>query len=144
MFDFPWVRMINPQPEGMADGMLVLAHEPGELHVNHNGDVSAGVLFSLAEMAGVGVVVTTLGDRALSSYIVMKRGVIDFHACARGRVRAVAQLSADQLDRVRSVRDGVADIEEVVHVEIRDSMGRMVSSCDVTAVIRPRRPRAAS
>ena len=138
-FDFPWVRMINPQVDEIAVGRLVLAHEPGELHLNHNGDINAAVLFSLAEMAGMGVVVTTLGVQAAGAYVVIKRGAINFTARARGRIRAAARLEATQLERVRSAGSEVAGIEEMVAVEIRDASDRVVACCEVTTVIRPRR-----
>jgi acyl-coenzyme A thioesterase PaaI-like protein len=138
-FDFPWVRMINPQPDEVSDGKLVLGHEPETLHLNHNGDVNAGVLFSLAEMAGMGVVVTALGDAAAAAYVVIKRGAIDFEAPARGRLRAVATLSPLQCARVSaSSRDGSA-IEEIVSVLIENSSGRVVARSEITAVIRRRR-----
>ena len=138
-FDFPWVRLINPQPEEVAEGRLVLAHEPEALHLNHNGDINAAVLFSLAEMAGMGVVVTTLGEQASQAYVVIKRGVIDFRGRARGRIRAAAHLSAEQLERVRAAAGKGVGIEEVVGVEIRDATDRVVATSTVTAVIRPRR-----
>ncbi len=121
-FDFPWVRMINPQPDEVSPGKLILACDPTEIHLNHNQDINAGALFSLAEMAGMGVVVTSLGDRANDTYVVIKRGVIDFKSRARGRVRACASLADSQLERVHSCGIDAEGIEEIVAVEILDAI----------------------
>lgn len=130
--------MIDPQPDEVAEGKLVLGHQPSALHLNHNGDVNAAVLFSLAEMAGVGVVVTTLGPDAAHAYVVIKSGAVDFTAPARGRIQAVATLNAAQCARVRAF--GLeGSIEEVVAVLIRDVSGRGIANCEGTAVIRRRR-----
>ncbi len=136
-FDFPWVRMINPHPDEISPGKLVLGCEPRDIHLNHNQDINAGVLFSLAEMAGMGVVVTSLGEQASNAYVVIKRGVIDFKARARGRVRATALLTEAQLSRVQSTASGGEGIEEVVLVEILDENDRAVAQCEMTAIIRP-------
>ncbi len=131
--------MINPQPEEMSRGTLTLACEPTEIHLNHNQDVNAGVLFSLAEMAGMGVVVTSLDADANDSYVVIKRCEIDFIAPAKGRVRATAHLSEAQLERIESARVNRTGIEEAVSVEILNSHDRVVSKCEMTAVIRPKK-----
>jgi acyl-coenzyme A thioesterase PaaI-like protein len=136
-FDFPWVRMINPHPDEISPGKLVLGCEPRDLHLNHNQDINAGVLFSLAEMAGMGVVVTSLGEQANKAYVVVRRGVIDFKTRARGRIRATALLTESQLSRVQSAASKGTGIEEVVLVEILDESDRVVAQCEMTAVIRP-------
>ena len=136
-FDFPWVRMIKPHPDEISPGKLVLGCDPRDIHLNHNQDINAGVLFSLAEMAGMGVVVTSLGEQANKAYVVVRRGVIDFKARARGRIRATALLTESQPRRVQSAASKGTGIEEVVLVEILDESDRVVAQCEMTAVIRP-------
>lgn len=136
-FDFPWVRMINPIPDEISPGKLVLACDPRDIHLNHNKDINAGVLFSLAEMAGMGVVVTSLGEDAKNIHVVIKRGVIDFKARARGRIRATALLTEAQLNRVQSAARQGEGVDEVVLVEILDESDRVVAQCEMMAIVRP-------
>lgn len=137
--DVLWTKMINPQLIDLKDGELTLKQSPGEAHLNHNGDMNAGVLFSMSEMAGMGVVVLLLGDLAKDSFVVVKNVNIDFIARAQGDITFIGLLTKEQQERTLENAKSGNKVEELVVVEAKDSEGKLVSKSVVTAVISPKR-----
>jgi acyl-coenzyme A thioesterase PaaI-like protein len=127
--DLPWTKMIKPE----------LVDLPEEFHLNHNGDMHVGVIFSMSAMAGMGVLVMLLGELANSSYVVVKNVNIDFVAPAQGEITFIGRISEKQQKRTLQNAIEGKKIEETVHVEARDRDGNEVSKSTVTAVFGPKR-----
>jgi acyl-coenzyme A thioesterase PaaI-like protein len=83
-FEMPWVTMLAPEFVSMSEGSLTLALSPTEMHMNHNNDINAGPLFSLTEMAGMGVVVGVLGQRIKDAFVVCKKCFYRFCGACSG------------------------------------------------------------
>jgi acyl-coenzyme A thioesterase PaaI-like protein len=137
--DLPWTKMIKPELVDLTDDSITLKQTPEEFHLNHNGDMHVGVIFSMSAMAGMGVLVMPLGEIANSLYIVIKNVNIYFIAPAQGEIVFIGRISEEQQKRtLKNAREG-KKIEETVHVEARDKDGNVVSKSTVTAVFGPKR-----
>lgn len=137
--DLPWTKMIAPELLEIGEGTLALKQTPEELHLNHNGDMHAGVLFSMSEMAGMGVVVLFLGELAADSLIVVKNVNIDFIARAQGAIIFTGIMPKAQQARTLEKAKAGEKVEELILVEAKDAEGTLVSKSTVTAVISPKR-----
>lgn len=136
--DVPWTKMINPELVDLAAGSISLKQSPEEIHLNHNGDMNAGVIFSMSEMAGMGVVVMLLGDMAKSAFVVVKNVNIDFLARAQGPIVFTGTISNEQQQRILDIAKAGEKVEEIVEVVATDSDDNPVSRSKVTAVIAPK------
>jgi hypothetical protein len=67
-FDFEWVRFLGAQMIEAADGRCVMRLRPKSVHLNHNGNVNAPILYGLAEFAGAGAVTTGMTDLLTTAY----------------------------------------------------------------------------
>lgn len=135
--DLPWTKMINPQLTDAKNGYLVLTQTPEDIHLNHNSDMHAGVIFSVLEMAGMGVLVMLLGDLANDALVVVKRMEIDFIARAQGSIRFEASIDEADRDRIlQNARQG-KKLEELITVQAFNASSECVAKADVTAVIAP-------
>ncbi len=137
--DVPWTKMINPELVDLKDGYISLKQSPEEIHFNHNGDMNAGVLFSMSEMAGMGVVVMLLGELANSALVVVKNVNIDFIARAQGEIVFTCTMPEGQQKRTLENAKAGSKVEEIVEVEAKDKNGNVVSRSRVTAVISPKK-----
>ncbi len=133
--DVPWTKMINPELVDLKEGYISLKQTPEEIHLNHNGDMNAGVLFSMSEMAGMGVVVMLLGELAKSALVVVKNVNIDFTARAQGEIIFTSAMPEEQQKRTLENAKAGNKVEEIVEVEAKDKNGNVVSRSRVTAVI---------
>ena len=136
--DLPWTKMINPQLVDLKAGLIALKQRPGELHLNHNGDMHAGVIFSMAEMTGMGVVVMQLGSKAEEAFVAVKSVSIEFLKRAQGDITFKSTLTDEQQVNMLKTLEAQESIEEVVHVEALDAESRKVASAQVVAVIKPK------
>lgn len=136
--DMPWTKMIKPELADLGQGSLTLKQTPEELHLNHNGDMHAGVIFSMSEMAGMGVVVMLLGELADSAFVVVKNVNIDFKARAQGVISFTGTMTVEQQARTLNKAKAGEKVEEQVEVVAADSEGNIVSTSIVTAVISPK------
>lgn len=135
--DLPWTKMINPQLTDANSGFLVLSQTPEAMHLNHNGDMHAGVLFSMLEMTGMGVVVMLLDDFANQALVVVKNMNIDFIARAQGTIRFEARLDPEQRERILGDAQQGIKVEQKVTVQAFDSEGKCVAKAGLVAVIAP-------
>lgn len=135
--DMLWTKMIKPELVDITPGSISLKQCPEELHLNHNGDMHAGVIFSMTEMAGMGVVVLLLGELANSSFVVVKNVNIDFIARAQGPITFSASIADDNQKSIIDRAKAEEKIEECVLVEAKDENGRLVSKSTLTAIISP-------
>lgn len=109
-------------------GLEVLSLEAGQSVVrledrpeqrNHVGGPHAGALFTVAEAASGGAVLSALGERLGAVTPLAKGGEIKYRKLARGPVVAKAKLAEPASDALeRLARDGKADLD--VHVAIHD------------------------
>ena len=140
-FQMPWVEMIKPEIVDLGDGKIVLAQTPQDLHKNHNGDVHAAVLFSVLEMAGMGVLTLFLGDDAAKAFVVLKDLHIFYDARAQGRITFSAELDDRQKHNVRSAFAAGEAIEEELIAYAHDADGKQVAHATMTGVVRPKQSR---
>ena len=140
-FEFPWVKMMNVTPTVMEPGRLGFTHSLEEIHLSHNKDVNASVLYCLGEMSGSGVLVLELGAAARDAFVVIKKGSIEYLARASGELTTEASLTQEQRDRVGQAVQDKSSIEETVPVSIRNAEGAEVARCEITSLLRPRRPK---
>jgi len=137
--DVAWTKMINPELVDIQSGRLQLKQTPEEVHLNHNGDMNAGVIFSMSEMAGMGVVVMLLGELAREAFVVVKNINIDFLARAQGAITFTGKLDEAQQRRILALAKSGDTVEEVVEVVASDALGTAVSQSRVTTYISPKR-----
>ena len=91
-----------------------IAHVPNEAEVrNHLGQVHAGAMMTLAESVAVTMMAMNLPDDRLP---LVKSVSAQFVRRSKGRIRAIARLSEDQLRRIKTESKGEVSIE----VDIRD------------------------
>lgn len=135
-FELPWVKHLSPEIVTVEAGALTLAITPNEQHLNHNGDLTAGNLFAMSEMAGMGAIVMLLGEQASEKLVVCKNGNIDFIAPAKGRISFSAVLSASQQQSIQQALAAGEKIEEQVLVEAKQDDGSVVAKTLVTSFIK--------
>lgn len=138
-FEFPWIKMMNVEPTLIERGKLGFTHTPQEIHLNHNNDINASVLYCLGEMSGSGVLVVALGEAAKDAFVVIKSGTIDYHARASGVLTTEASLTDEQIARVEKAVKEKASIEETVEVIIKNSEDTIVAKCNITSVLKPKK-----
>lgn len=138
-FEMPWVKMLAPEFVSMTEGNLTIALSPTNMHMNHNNDINAGPLFSLTEMAGMGVVVSLLGQRIKDSFAVCKSVSIDFVARAQGRISFNATITPEQVSSIFQALDSGTGINEVVAVVGTNEQGKVCTKAQVVCVIKPAR-----
>ncbi len=137
----PWIGLIKPQVEEMGDGLLVLSQTPEDLHKNHNGDMHAAVVFSMLEMAGMGVITLLLGDAIKTSFVVLKDLHVHYDARAQGKIQFRASLTEEQQARLKAAADAGEAIEEKVEAIALDEAGVQVAHATVNGVIKPKKAR---
>lgn len=138
-FDMPWVTMLAPEFISMSEGSLTLALSPTEMHMNHNNDINAGPLFSLTEMAGMGVIVGLLGQRIKDAFVVCKNVSIDFVARAQGKINFNATINQDQIRTILEAVNSGNGVNEVVEVIGTNGEGKVCTRAQVVCVIKPAR-----
>ncbi|CAA0116280.1 Uncharacterised protein [BD1-7 clade bacterium] len=139
MFNMPWIDLIKPHVEEMGDGVLLLSQTPEDLHKNHNGDMHAAVVFSMLEMAGMGVITLYLGDDAKNAFVVLKDLHVHYDARAQGKITFKSELSDEQKTRLKAAAQVGESIEELVTATAFDEQGVQVAHATVNGVIKPKR-----
>ena len=138
-FEFPWVKMMNVEPTLIESNKLGFTHTPEPIHLNHNNDINASVLYCLGEMSGSGVLVVALGESAREAFVVIKSGSIEYFARASGQLTTEASLSDEQLERVTQAVKDKTSIEETVEVIIKNAEDTIVAKCMITSVLKPKK-----
>lgn len=126
------IRVVEARP-GFAAADL-----PPEPNVNHFGVTYAGSLFSVAEMLG-GLLALTTFDFAgeLAGFVpLVKESTIRFRRPALGVVRASAALSAPEVERVRADALATGKGEFVLEATLTDAQGEVVASTVGTYQVR--------
>ncbi|NRB40645.1 MAG: YiiD C-terminal domain-containing protein [Pseudomonadales bacterium] len=135
-FEMPWVDLIKPNMEEIKPAQLVLSQTPEDLHKNHNGDMHAAVIFSMLEMAGMGVITLFLGDAIKDSLVVLKDMHIHYDARAQGKIFFKASLDEGLQEKLKRAIDKGDNIEEQVYAVAYDENNRQVAHASMSAVIK--------
>lgn len=133
--DVLWTKMIKPELVHFDQGKLVLGQTPEDIHKNHLNDMHAGVIFTMVEMAGMGVVVITLGDAANTAFVVVKNVSIDFLARVEGTAHFSAELTTSQQKNIAALKPQ-EKFEDVINVQGFDANNKLICQAEVTAFIR--------
>jgi hypothetical protein len=99
----------------------------------------AAVLFSVLEMAGMGVITMFLGDAIKDSFVVLKDLHIFYDARAQGKIFFKGELTAEQQKRLKDAADNGQPIEEVITATAYDEAGSQVAHATMTGVIKTKR-----
>jgi thioesterase domain-containing protein len=126
------IRVVEVRP-GFAAADL-----PPEPNVNHFGVTYAGSLFSVAEMLGGLLALTTFDfEGELAGFVpLVKESTIRFRRPALGVVRASASLPDDEITRVRREAMATGKGEFVLEATLTDEQGEVVASTVGTYQVR--------
>jgi len=115
-----------------------VAELPPEPNVNHFGVTYAGSLFSVAEMLGGVLSLATfdLEGELAGCVPLVKESTIRFRRPALGVVRATAELSEDEVARVRTDALATGKGEFVLEATLTDAQGEVVATTVGTYQIR--------
>lgn len=112
----------------------VRAELPLEGNTNHVGTIYAGVIFTLAEVLGGAMHVATFD--VSTHYPIVRSLTIDFVAPGTTPLTAVAQLSDDEIEAVRSAA-ATGKAPFVLAAEVTDTSGTVVARTTGDYQIRP-------
>ncbi len=121
----------------VAPGRAV-AELPPEPNVNHFGVMYAGSLYSVAEMLGGVLALATFDlEGELAGFVpLVKESTIRFRRPALGVVRASAELTADEVSRVRRDALESGKGEFVLEATLTDAQGEVVATAVGTYQLR--------
>jgi acyl-coenzyme A thioesterase PaaI-like protein len=138
-FDFEWVRFLGAEMVEAAEGRCVMRLQPKGVHLNHNGNVNAPILYGLAEVAGAGAVTTGMMDLLATAYVVVKRATIEYLAPAHDTVTAAGTVEASAFTAARADVAAGIPVDVAADVEITDATGRITTRVNLTMSVRPKR-----
>ena len=105
-----------------------VAEIPVEPNINHFGSMYAGSLFTVAEMLG-GVIGLTSFD--LPGYIPVVKGLdIKFRRVAKTAVRATASLGEEDIARIEEEARANGKSEFILVAEVTDEAGEVVATSE--------------
>lgn len=108
-----------------CDGGRVSARMPAAPNVNHFGAAYAGSLFSVGEVLGGLVGWSAL---AMEGFVpIAKRLEVDFRRPATTAVTATAELSDEEITRVRAEAEANGKSDFELHAELTDAEGTVVA-----------------
>jgi len=115
-------------------GLKVLELTPGYAKLlaplrgneNHIGSMYAGALFTLAEMSGGALFLTTFDPT--KCYPIIKELTIKFLHPAHSDITAEAFLSEEEVDRISGEISKEGKAEFVLHEELKDESGTVVAT----------------
>jgi thioesterase domain-containing protein len=113
----------------------VSAAVPFEGNGNHFGVVYAGVIFTVAEVLGGAIHLTTFD--ASTHYPLVRNVQIDFLAPGRSRLTATATLAEDEVARIKAAAVPGAKVAFVLEAEVVDEDGTVVARTRGDYQLRP-------
>jgi thioesterase domain-containing protein len=123
--EIPLTRSIDVRVRRF-DGTALTLSAPLVANSNHKGTAFGGSLFSLAVLAGWGLLVLKLSERNLEAELVIQDSTVQYLAPVRGDFSAQATLSAEEFEKfVRMLeRRGKARMRVTVMIaaEARDAV----------------------
>lgn len=114
-------------------GLRAEVLEPGHVRLcmplagnqNHIGSMYAGALFTLAEMPGGALFLTSFDSQRF--YPVVKDLQLRFRRPATGDIRVEARMSAEQIEQLRMQAQLQGKAEYVLELQLTDDSGEVVA-----------------
>jgi acyl-coenzyme A thioesterase PaaI-like protein len=119
-----FVKRINLKAEVLEPGFVRL-RVPLAGNENHIGSMYAGALFTLAEIPGGALFLTSFD--ASKFYPIVKEMNLRFRRPATGDIVVEARLSAEEIERLQSEAQVNGKAEYVLELQLTDGSGEVVA-----------------
>lgn len=103
----------------------VLLRMPLQGNQNHIGSLYAGALFTLAEMPGGALFLTSFDTQRF--YPVIKEMNLRFRRPASSDILVEASLSAEEIERIQGEAERAGKAEYLLELQLRDGSGEVVA-----------------
>ncbi len=119
-----FVKRMNLKAEVLEPGFVRL-RVPLAGNENHIGSMYAGALFTLAEIPGGALFLTSFD--ASQFYPIVKEMNLRFRRPATGDIVVEARLSAEEIERLQSEAQANGKAEYVLELQLTDGSGEVVA-----------------
>ena len=119
-----FVKRMNLKAEVLEPGFVRL-RVPLAGNENHIGSMYAGALFTLAEIPGGALFLTSFD--ASKFYPIVKEMNLRFRRPATGDIVVEARLSAEEIERLQSEAQANGKAEYVLELQLTDGSGEVVA-----------------
>ena len=119
-----FVKRMNLKAEVLEPGFVRL-RVPLAGNENHIGSMYAGALFTLAEIPGGALFLTSFD--ASKFYPIIKEMNLRFRRPATGDIVVEARLSAEEIERLQSEAQANGKAEYVLELQLTDGSGEVVA-----------------
>ena len=119
-----FVKRMNLKAEVLEPGFVRL-RVPLAGNENHIGSMYAGALFTLAEIPGGALFLTSFDARKF--YPIVKEMNLRFRRPATGDIVVEARLSAEEIERLQSEAQANGKAEYVLELQLTDGSGEVVA-----------------
>lgn len=124
-----FVKRMNLKAEVLEPGFVRL-RVPLAGNENHIGSMYAGALFTLAEIPGGALFLTSFDARQF--YPIIKEMNLRFRRPATGDIIVEARLSAEEIQRLQSEAQANGKADYTLQLQLMDSSGEVVAiSCGI-------------
>lgn len=124
-----FVKRMNLKAEVLEPGFVRL-RVPLAGNENHLGSMYAGALFTLAEIPGGALFLTSFD--ASKFYPIIKEMNLRFRRPATGDIVVEARLSAEEIERLQSEAQANGKADYTLQLQLMDSSGEVVAlSCGI-------------
>lgn len=130
-----FVRRCGLKAEVLEPGFVRLCM-PLEGNRNHIGSMYAGALFTLAEIPGGALFLTSFEVQRF--YPIVKEMNLRFRRPANGDIRVEARLSADEITRLEEQASRIGKAEYLLELQLIDDSGEVVAESRGHYQLRPR------
>lgn len=119
-----FVKRMNLKAEVLEPGFVRL-RVPLAGNENHIGSMYAGALFTLAEIPGGALFLTSFDARKF--YPIVKEMNLRFRRPATGDIVVEARLSAEEIERLQNEAQANGKAEYVLELQLTDGSGEVVA-----------------
>ena len=119
-----FVKRSQLKAEVLEPGFVRLCMPPAG-NQNHIGSMYACALFTLAEIPGGALFLTSFDTQRF--YPIIKEMNLRFRRPATGDIRVEARLTSDEIDRLQSEASEVGKAEYVLELKLVDESGEVVA-----------------
>lgn len=119
-----FVKRMNLKAEALEPGFVRL-RVPLAGNENHIGSMYAGALFTLAEIPGGALFLTSFD--ASKFYPIVKEMNLRFRRPATGDIVVEARLSAEEIERLQTEAQANGKAEYVLELQLTDGSGEVVA-----------------
>ena len=119
-----FVKRMNLKAEVLEPGFVRL-RVPLAGNENHIGSMYAGALFTLAEIPGGALFLTSFD--ASTFYPIVKEMTLRFRRPATGDIVVEARLSAEEIERLQTEAQANGKAEYVLELQLTDGSGEVVA-----------------